>query len=182
MRPAREISGNGVNDLKKALKEARSKGEYQRIQCLWLRSSLGMRSPEIALALGWRETSVRRVQSLYFKDGVGALSGRERGGRRHENLSQEEERGLLDSFFREAEGGGILEVSRIKTAYEKCVGHPVPKSTVYRILDRHGWRKIVPRPRHPDTEQEVQETFKKTSPTLSMKPSRSTTQKENRYD
>jgi len=75
-----------------------------------------MRSPEIALALGWRETSVRRVQSLYFRDGVGALSGMGRGGRRHENLSQEEENALLDGFFREAKDGGILEVSRIKTA------------------------------------------------------------------
>lgn len=182
MRPAREISRDGVDDLRKALKESRSKGEYQRIQCLWLRSSLGMRSPEIALALGWRETSVRRVQLLFFKDGLGALSGIGRGGRRHENLSREEEKVLLDGFFREAEDGGILEVSRIKVAYEKCVGHPVPKSTVYRMLDRHGWRKIVPRPRHPDADQEAQEAFKKTSPTLSRKPSRSTTPKVSRCD
>jgi hypothetical protein len=28
----------------------------------------------------------------------------------------------------------------------------VARSTVYRLLERHGWRKVVPRPRHPKTD------------------------------
>jgi hypothetical protein len=37
-----------------------------------------------------------------------------------------------------------LEVSRVKAAYEQALGRKVPKSTVYRMLARHGWRKVVP--------------------------------------
>ncbi|HEY5344316.1 MAG TPA: winged helix-turn-helix domain-containing protein, partial [Solirubrobacteraceae bacterium] len=39
-------------------------------------------------------------------------------------------------------------------------GRPVGPSTLYRILKRHGWRKVVPRPRHPDADPERQEAFK----------------------
>jgi hypothetical protein len=34
-------------------------------------------------------------------------------------------------------------------------------STIYRLLDRHGWRKLVPRPRHPKANPEEQAIFKK---------------------
>ena len=63
-----------------------------------------------------------------------------------------------------ARAGGVLVVGEIKTAYEKKAGKQVPKSTVYRMLARHGWRKIAPRPKHPKAEIGVQEEFKKSSP------------------
>ncbi len=34
---------------------------------------------------------------------------------------------------------------QIKISYEQLVGHPVHKATIYRLLDRYQWRKIVPR-------------------------------------
>lgn len=57
----------------------------------------------------------------------------------------------------------MAEASRIRAALEQQTGHPVPKSTVYRLLARHGWRKLVPRPTHPDANPAVQEEFKKSS-------------------
>jgi hypothetical protein len=39
----------------------------------------------------------------------------------------------------------------------------IPPSTVYRLLARHGWRKIAPDTCHPKRDVEAQETFKKTS-------------------
>ena len=32
------------------------------------------------------------------------------------------------------------------------VGHEVDDSTIYRLLARHGWRKLMPRPTHPCSE------------------------------
>ncbi len=52
-------------------------------------------------------------------------------------------------------------VSDIKAAYEAKIGRKVPKSTVYRMLERHGWRKIALRPHHPKTDPLAQESFKK---------------------
>ncbi|HEY6406604.1 MAG TPA: winged helix-turn-helix domain-containing protein, partial [Ktedonobacteraceae bacterium] len=42
------------------------------------------------------------------------------------------------------------------------VGHEVAESTIYRLLGRHGWRKLMPRPTHPKASKEAQEQFKKT--------------------
>jgi hypothetical protein len=42
------------------------------------------------------------------------------------------------------------------------VGHWVAKSTVYRLMKRHPWRKVVPGPHHPRGTAEKQETVKKT--------------------
>jgi len=68
---------------------------------------------------------------------------------------------LLKQFFNKAKDGGILVVNEIKLAYELKVGHKVPKSTVYRMLARHDWRKIVPYRRHPKADLDKQEAFKK---------------------
>jgi hypothetical protein len=35
---------------------------------------------------------------------------------------------------------------------------------IYRLLDRHGWRKVVPRPFHANAKKEIQEDFKKKLP------------------
>ena len=59
-----------------------------------------------------------------------------------------QEKQFLTVFIESAEAGGVIVVREIKSAYEKAIGHKVPKSTVYRMLGRHGWQKIAPRPRH----------------------------------
>jgi len=64
----------------------------------------------------------------------------------------------------EAERGGVLVVAPIKAAYERAIGRSVPDSTVYRLLARHGWRKLAPRPHHPKSDPEKQEAWKKNSP------------------
>jgi Winged helix-turn helix len=45
--------------------------------------------------------------------------------------------------------------------YEKAIGHPTSNSTIYNLLGRHDWRKLMPRPFHPDRDLEAQKDFKK---------------------
>ena len=164
MRKPKQLPAGAKETLRRALQRAKSKAEFQRIQCLWLRAALGLSSEQVATAIGWRPTSVRRVQSLYLRQGEVVFEGVGRGGRRRQNLTVEQERQLLEPFVSRAEPGGLLVVSEIQTAYERAVGHGVPKSTVYRMLARHGWRKLVPRPRHPKGNQQRQQAFKKNFP------------------
>ena len=93
-----------------------------------------------------------------------ALLGRPCGGRRHAYLTPEEEDALLAPFLAEAEAGGVLVAGPIQAAYEARVGKAVPPSTIYRLLARHGWRKVAPRRRHPEQQDGVQEAFKRGSP------------------
>jgi hypothetical protein len=69
---------------------------------------------------------------------------------------------FLAPFFARAEQGELATASEIKQAFESRVGGEVEESTIYRLLHRHGWRKVVPRPRHPRASKEAQEQFKKT--------------------
>jgi len=163
MRKARPINKEAKDSLERRLKEAKTKGEFQRIQCMWLRAELSLSATEVAKALGWQAASVRNLWSHYFTEGESFLLGKSQGGRRRENLSLQEERNLLADFQKKATTGGIIIVIDIKSEYEKAVGHEVPYSTVYRMLARHGWRKIVPRPRHPKSNPEIENAFKKTS-------------------
>jgi transposase len=162
MRPPRPFPKGAAERLEEALRGARSKAEFQRVQCVWLRAALGLNANQVAQALGWRSTSVRRLQAQFLRQGEGLWERPGRGGRHHQNLTREEEARLLQGFLKRAEQGRLLEVSRVKQAYEQAVGHVVPKSTVYRMLARHGWRKLAPRPRHPQADEARQQAFKKT--------------------
>lgn len=162
MRPPRPIGEEAKESLKKAMKQTKTKADFQRVQCVWLRAQLGLSSSQVAHAVGWSPGTVRRLWSVYFSQGEQALLGQGRGGRRHAHLSVAEEQRLLARFFEPSAEGEVLVVNEVKAAYEQAVGHTVPKSTVYRLLARHGWRKIAPRPRHPKADLQKQQAFKKT--------------------
>jgi len=152
-----------VEGLEQVLRGARRKAEFQRVQGVWWRAARGLNAEQVAQALGWRPTSVRRLQAQFLRQGEGLWARPGPGGRHHQNLTREEEGRLLQGFLKRGEQGRSLEVSRVKQAYERAVGHVVPKSTVYRMLARHGWRKLAPRPRHRQADEARQQAFKKTS-------------------
>lgn len=162
MRKPRPISSEAMESLKELLEETRTKADFRRVLCVWLRARLGMSSHEAAEAVGYNSGTVRRIQAHYLREGESSLIGKGRGGRRYGNMSVEQEAQFLTGFIEKAKAGSVIVVSEIKSVYEKVLGHKVPKSTVYRMLDRHGWRKIVPRPLHPKADKEAQEAFKKT--------------------
>ena len=37
----------------------------------------------------------------------------------------------------------MLNIHDLKAAYEQAIGHPTSNSTIYNLLNRHGWRKPV---------------------------------------
>ena len=54
-------------------------------------------------------------------------------------------------------------VGQIKAALDERLGRPVGLSSVYNLLHRHNWRKLVPDKRHPQSEPLAQEEWKKNS-------------------
>ena len=64
----------------------------------------------------------------------------------------------------------MLIVAPLRAALAQRLGHPVSHSVVYRLLARHGWRKVAPDTRHPKSDPLTQEQWKKNSPTC-WKPS-----------
>jgi len=120
------------------------------------------KAEEIALHTGVSATTVHRVISTYNRQGPASMETPGKGGRQHQHLTLPEEKEFLAPFFAQAESGEIATVGQIQRAYEAKVGHEVDESTIYRLLHRHGWRKLMPRPRHPQADPQEQEQFKKT--------------------
>ena len=120
------------------------------------------KAEEIALHTGVSATTVHRVISTYNRLGPAAIETPGKGGRRHQYLTKPEEKEFLAPFFAQAESGEIATVAQLQDAFEERVGHEVDDSTIYRLLNRHGWRKLMPRPRHPQSDPQAQEQFKKT--------------------
>jgi transposase len=163
MRKPRPVPQEAAESLGKRLRQVETKSEFQRIQCVWLRACLRLSASEVAVAIGWHPNSVKKLQARYFLEGESALGVSKSGGRYRQNMTLEEEVSFLAPFFERAAVGGVIVANEVKAAYEREVGRKVPKSTIYRMLDRHDWRKIVPRPRHPQKDPSEQEAFKKTS-------------------
>ena len=118
----------------------------------------------IARHCGVSKATVHAVISRYNRFGITAIETPGKGGRRRQYLRLEEEQEFLAPFFAQAERGEVATVEQIWHAFEQRVGHPVDNSTIYRLLHRHGGRKLMPRPRHPKSDLETQEQFKKTFP------------------
>lgn len=137
--------------------------EFKRIQCVYFRAKFNFDSKQIAQMVGLKDSTVRNIHYGYLKDGESALQLRGKGGRYHFHLTEAEEATLIKEFTEKSERGGILEVSQIHRRHCQKIGKNVALSTTYRMLHRHGWRKISPRPQHPKSDPKVVADFKKTS-------------------
>ncbi|GAB4240468.1 MAG: hypothetical protein Kow00109_15570 [Acidobacteriota bacterium] len=152
-----------VRFAEKLAAETQDAHELRCAQSILLPIHFGLTTAQTALALGRSRATVVRLQAECRARFRGQQVPRHRwGGRRHQNLTVEEEKELLEPFFAAAEQGGVLAVAPIKQAYEERIGREVPDSTIYRLLARHGWRKIAPNRRHPKTDRQAQAAWKKT--------------------
>jgi transposase len=151
-----------IRQLKTALHWKLPPKQRERVQMVLLRES-GMTQPEIADAMGVSLSTVNRAHMAYDGGGIKALKPKANGGRRRENMTVPEEKALLARFAHAAGAGELLNIHELKAAYEKAIGHPTSESTVYNMLHRHGWRKLMPRPFHPKRNLAAQNAFKKTA-------------------
>ena len=157
-----KCSKSEVQRLKTTLRWKLPTVQRERIQMVLLRES-GLTQPAIAAAMGVSLSTVNRAHMAYDQGGIKALKPKPNGGRKHENMTLAEEKALLARFAKRAGAGEMLNINDLKAAYEQAIGHITSDSTVYNLLHRHGWRKLMPRPFHPKRHLAAQDAFKKTA-------------------
>jgi transposase len=128
-----------------------------------MRATTDCSASQIAQVLGWATATVHITHSRWAREGDSFFELKGKGGRRSHNLTEEEEAQVLAPFVEQATAGNVLKAADIQAAYEARVGRAVPDSTLYRLLKRHGWRKLTPRPRHPKADVTARGAFKKGS-------------------
>ena len=142
-----KFSSEEIAAIKAARRETKDKRADVRLKALELRAE-GMKSSEVAQATGFHPAYVTTLVAKYRDKGLEAISGNHYGGN-HRNMSVEEEAAILAPFKERAEKGELVEISEIAKAYQREVEHPVSKGQIYCVLHRHGWRKVMPRSKHP---------------------------------
>lgn len=120
---------------------------------------------QTAAILGVGRATVARLQQR-FGQSVRPATRRRRcwGGRRKALLSIEQEAQFLAPWAEQAKQAGVLVLSPIRAALAQRLGRPVAASVVWRLLARHGWRKVAPDTRHPKSDPVAQQAWKKNFP------------------
>jgi len=153
------LSPKATQHIQTLMKQSASVWEYRRLQCVSLRQFC-MQAQDVAKIVGLHPGSVKNIWMIFNQEGVEGLLGEKRGrarGRAHLNL--EEEESLLAPFEKQAKRGHLTIAQQIHAAHCKKVGKELDETLTYRLLKRHGWRKVVPRPHHPKRNKDDQEAF-----------------------
>jgi transposase len=149
-------------ELKKKLEATLGSPEFNRWQILYMVQVGQIRSAQIISPLvNLSKPSIYKIVEQYNKGGVKGIKYTARGGRRRSLLSIEEERALLEAVESKAEQGHIKTANDIRAMVEAKVGKAVSDDYLWDLLKRHGWKKKMPRPHHPQRSLDEQEKFKK---------------------
>jgi len=163
----RRTDKKAVARARKAVAKAGSMEELRAAQAVLLPAVMNTTLTETAALLGVGRATVARLQAKFrqtTKRAGGGDKQRNWGGRRNALLSWAEEEEFLAPWLEQARAGGVLVVSPLRAALAERLGQPVKASVVYRLLARHGWRKVAPDTRHPKSDPQAQAEWKKNSP------------------
>lgn len=142
-----EITEKEYKEIKKEIKKNRLKKVDKRLQVLVLRYE-GYTRIEIAEKLGY---SVRRISQLcneFKKEGIKEFTRHKYGGNR-QAIPKEKEKELLEGYRKKAEEGQIITVREIKKTFDEYRKKESGRGYIYMLLDRHNWRMVMPRGKHP---------------------------------
>ena len=139
--------------------KAQSALEVTKALSILLPAEVRINTKEAARVLGISERTLFRYQSEIRNQVTYPKASW--GGRRNAHLSLEEEEAFLSPWVSKAEQGGVLTVPPIHCALIDRLGESISISTTYRMLSRHGWRKVEPDTHHPKSDPEAQADFKK---------------------
>ena len=148
--------------------KATTVADFRKALAVILSSELSISGDKIAEILGTSRRTVFRNRNEIRNQHV--TKKKSWGCRRRCSMTFEEERQFLSQWEEKATAGGILSVLPIHAALIKRLGHDIPLSTTYRLLARHGWRKVQPDTKHPKSDPVAQEDYKKNFPKRWLPP------------
>lgn len=144
----KEFSESQIQELQLALKDRENNAHYRKLYALLLRSQ-GMSLTAIGKEVGLVHQTIRNLLTRYQNGGIPAILAENRGGRRRAYMTLEEEKTFLQEQFEESLTGKHVTIKELFEAYQDKVGHKTTREGFYALLKRHGWRKVQPRPEHP---------------------------------
>jgi len=136
----KKFSREQIAEIECAMRSTRSKNEYRRLLCLLLRIEHKMPLDQVSEIVGFNKCYISKLVSQYLKHGLDAISDKPMGGNRR-NMTYEEEEEFLRPFFERRSKGEIVTAAEILKKYREVTGTNAASSTIYRLLDRHNWKR-----------------------------------------
>ena len=160
----RRIDQRLVQRAREIARQSQDARELRQALAVLLPAELKASLEQTACVLGVGRATVPRLQAGFRERPQPRKSLRKAwGGRRRALMSAQEELEFLEPWAEQAEAGGILVLSPVRAALAQRLGRAVAPSVAYRFLARHGWRKVAPDTRHPKSDPQIQEDWKKNS-------------------
>ena len=158
------ISQEEYQRLVEAERQCKNKRISKKLSVLLVRFS-GKSITETAEKMDCSIRTVARLVAEYKENGLEEFMKNKYGGN-HRSLSVEEEREILSRFEKKAQDGQIITAQDIKKAFDERIGKDTGSGYIYMLLKRHGWRKVMPRAKHPKkaNEEAIEASKKLTIP------------------
>lgn len=133
---------------KEAVRINKHKRVDKRLQVILMRYE-GYKDIEISERLGYSRKRISQLCAEFKAVGLETYAKLKYGGN-NRALSIEEEREILKAFEEKATQGELVTVQSIKGAFDEKRGKDTGRGYIYMLLERHGWRKVMPRSKHPN--------------------------------
>ena len=141
------ISEEEYEAIKAAERATEDKNVSKRLRVLMLLYE-GYRAIEVAKIMGINRSTVYLQYNRYRAEGLERYARNNYTGGNHKALTDAQEREILDEFEKKAQEGQIITAQEIKAAFDKVRGKDTGRGYIYMLLERHGWRKVMPRSKH----------------------------------
>jgi transposase len=143
--------------------KAKTMSAYRQALSVLLPLERGLSLEETAAVLGLSQGATSRIRNAFLAQ----EEGRAKTESSYVKVLPERrarEAIILDEVLSEASEGGVIVVAPLKRRVEEKLGKTISLATLYNMLHRHGWRKLVPDTRHPKGDPLAREDWKKNSP------------------
>jgi len=142
------ITEEEYNAVKEAIRINKHKRVDKRLQVILMRYE-GYKDIEISEKLGYSRKRISQLCAEFKMVGLETYAKLKYGGN-NRALGIEEERKILKAFEEKAAQGELVTVQSIKGAFDEKRGKDTGRGYIYMLLERHGWRKVMPRSKHPN--------------------------------
>lgn len=157
------ITLDEYNTIKEAIKRNQNKRIDKKLQVIKLKYE-GMTCKSIGEKLDYSKDRVAQLCKQFKLEGLEEFIRCKHTSHKRV-MSETEEKEILDIFVEKANAGHVVTANDIRSEFEKKLGRKTDASYFYRLLKRHGWRKVMPRSQHPKKASEAEiEASKKLRP------------------
>lgn len=164
MKNKEKFNKKQIKQIKHWKRKINDKKLYRKIEVLDY-AAKGYTNEEISVLTDYSPSRVSDFIREFIKNGISYFLVEHRKGGNRRNLTDVQEKKIIEKFEEKAIKGQVVSLSEVKNEYEEIRGKETANSTFYNFLNRMDWRRVMPRGQHPKkASDEAIEASKKLTP------------------